>query len=300
MAPTGFRSVEAEVLCADRISPAFVRIRLGGPGMAALGVDGPVLDQRFKLIVPDPHTGALELPGDGPGWYREWSALDQARRGAMRTYSIRRQLLTPDRTEWDVDMVLHGSHAAGPASAWAESARRGDRVGVHGPARGSGPTAGQAFRPGAARDLVLAGDETAAPAIARILEDLPTVAPGATGVALVEIPSAHDTPHIDVPAGMELRWLPRDGAPHGEPMTAALLESCGLPARDAAVTGDASGGASPDMTWDVPDVAGGDRYHWIAGESSVVVALRRALVAAGTPKDSVAFMGYWRRGAPMA
>ena len=43
-----------------------------------------------------------------------------------------------------------------------------------------------------------------------------------------------------------------------------------------------------------------DLYAWIAGESGVVTALRRALVNdLGMDRRQVAFMGYWRRGVSM-
>ncbi|WP_448851483.1 siderophore-interacting protein [Corynebacterium sp. 335C] len=305
MAKAGYRAVTAEVLSVSRPTPAFARVRLGGPGMAELGLACPVLDQRFKLIVPDPGTGRWIRPGDGPDWYREWTAIDESERGAMRTYSIRRQELGEDTTEWDVDVVLHVDEdgTSGPAAAWAASVRPGDVVGVLGPERGTGPNPGQAFRPGAATEIVLAGDETAAPAIARILEDLPEVAPGARAAAFIETPTSADVPAIDAPDGAEVRWLPRDGAPYGTLMASALLEQAGLPLDDAATVGrDAADAAPLDRpTWDVPEEVNSGRYYWIAGESSVVVGLRRRLVAdGGLPRSSVAFMGYWRKGAPMA
>ena len=45
-------------------------------------------------------------------------------------------------------------------------------------------------------------------------------------------------------------------------------------------------------------VSAGDPYVFLAGEASLVRAMRRLAVdAAGVPKEAVAFMGYWRRGA---
>jgi NADPH-dependent ferric siderophore reductase len=56
-----------------------------------------------------------------------------------------------------------------------------------------------------------------------------------------------------------------------------------------------------DDLWDVPDVAAGRFYAWLAGEAGVVVALRRHLVGErGIDRRAVAFMGYWRRGRPPA
>ena len=45
-------------------------------------------------------------------------------------------------------------------------------------------------------------------------------------------------------------------------------------------------------------VSAGEPYVFLAGEAGLVKAMRRLAVdAAGIPKGSVAFMGYWRRGA---
>ena len=43
---------EVEVTAADRLSTSFVRLTLAGAGLADVGVDGPLWDQRFKLVVP--------------------------------------------------------------------------------------------------------------------------------------------------------------------------------------------------------------------------------------------------------
>ena len=70
----------------------------------------------------------------------------------------------------DVDFVLHGS--TGPASAWAERAAVGDEIALIAPnARFPGPTGGFEWHPPAdASCLLVAGDETAVPAICAIVE----------------------------------------------------------------------------------------------------------------------------------
>ena len=65
--------------------------------------------------------------------------------------------------------------------------------------------AASSTRPGDARTVLLAGDETAAPAIARILEDARREL---RGVAFIEVPEGGDILPIDAPAGVEVRWLP--------------------------------------------------------------------------------------------
>ena len=50
---------EVEVVAVERLSPTFVRVELASPVLADFGVDGPRWDQRIKLILPDPETGAI-------------------------------------------------------------------------------------------------------------------------------------------------------------------------------------------------------------------------------------------------
>src|SRR5690606_29015993 len=95
-------------------------------------------------------------------------------RGSMRTYSVRELRVTDDATEVVVDFVLHlAPGLTGPASLWASSASVGDELWIVGPRRGREGRSGIEYAPGSASLVCLVGDETAAPAIARILEDAP-------------------------------------------------------------------------------------------------------------------------------
>ncbi|NTG90676.1 siderophore-interacting protein [Rhizobium rhizogenes] len=121
-----------------------------------------------------------------------------------RVYTIRR--IDTERQEITVDFALHSN--AGPATRWALDARPGDLVGVLGPA---------ANGPKHAKFYVFAGDETALPGIARILESLPCEA---TGHAFVEIDTKADELPLQCPLGVTIHWLHRNGAAAG---TTALL-----------------------------------------------------------------------------
>ncbi|MEJ4099627.1 siderophore-interacting protein [Corynebacterium mastitidis] len=306
----------ARVLRAHRLSPHFVRVVLGGPGLAHLGNSGnPIYDQRIKLVFPRPPHGLPPLP-DSPEWYRAWLALPRELRGDMRTYSIRalRQGTAPDgaeATELTVDFALHLTPgSSGPAAKWAHGARPGQEILVVGPRRGVDRGSGIAFAPGRARAITLAGDETAAPAIARILEDLSRHRPAATARAYIEVPSAADRLLIAHAPTASVDWLPREGAPRGSLLDAALRAHVATRDRDTAhggaplppprLTGDAA-----RLVWEVPEAspqeAQAEPYYWVAGESGMVRGLRRYLVReAGVPRSRVAFMGYWRHGVAMA
>jgi NADPH-dependent ferric siderophore reductase len=41
---------EVEAVRVERLSPSFVRVEFGGACLADFGVDGPLYDQRIKLI----------------------------------------------------------------------------------------------------------------------------------------------------------------------------------------------------------------------------------------------------------
>src|ERR671921_1889646 len=144
------------------------------------------MDQRIKVVLPLPGQAVVDFPSD-PDWYGAWRALPVERRMPIRTYTIR--ALRGEHGEVDVDFVLHG--ATGPASAWAETAVVGDEIVLVAPnARFPGPTGGFEWHPPAdASCLLLAGDETAVPAICAIVESLPA---GCDARVLLEIPTTED------------------------------------------------------------------------------------------------------------
>jgi NADPH-dependent ferric siderophore reductase len=172
------------------------------------------------------------------------------------------------------------------------------------------------FAPGTAGRLLLVGDETALPAIAAILAELPWRARGA---AFIEVPESADVQTVQHPEGVDVVWLAREGQPHGAKLHAAVLQHLG--ARPVSV--DDEDEVDPDL-WETPtysssgedvgsaatlvghDASTGsgqrleDLYAWIAGESGLVTGLRRVLVKElGVDRRQVAFMGYWRRGVAM-
>jgi len=297
---------EVEVVSVERLSTSFVRVELGGPALADFGIDGPVYDQRIKLVLPG-DSGTVPLFVGDESWYATWLDQPAEERGHMRTYTIREVRGSGLDTRLVVDVVLHlAEGATGPGSRWAAAARPGDRLVLLAPRRGV-PFGGIEFVPGPARHLLLVGDETAVPAISSILECLPE---GARGAAYLEVPHADDVLDVDGPLGVEVVWLPREGAPVGELLHAAVVSHLGVPAPVPATDVE----VDPDL-WETPTysssgepltgggVAAGphpDLYAWIAGESGVVTRLRRHLVRdLGIDRRQVAFMGYWRRGVAM-
>ncbi|GAA2875098.1 siderophore-interacting protein [Streptosporangium fragile] len=289
-----FRSFQVRVLRTLRLSPSFVRITFGGEDLADFADNG--FDQRIKVILPLPGGGFTPL-GDDADWYQRWRALPQELRNPIRTYTVR--AVRPGARELDVDFVLHGETS--PASRWATYAAPGDPVVVIGPnAAFPGPAGGQEWAPPAgAEHLLLAGDETAVPAITAIAESL---SGAVRATVLLEVPGAADALPLDVRPGVEVTWLPRAGARHGDLLIPAVraalgrIASSAVPGAEAAPLEDVD--VDAEILWEVPQSSGGaGLYAWLAGEAGVVKLLRRHLVQeAGVPRSSVAFMGYWRLG----
>ncbi|MEU4541073.1 siderophore-interacting protein [Streptosporangium sp. NPDC023825] len=300
-----YRGHRAEVVRAVRLGPNFVRVTFGGEDLAGFADKG--FDQRIKVILPLP-DGSITPLGDGDDWYQRWRALPDELRNPIRTYTAR--AVRPELRELDIDFVLHGE--VGPASRWATRVAPGDRVVVVGPnAAHPGPVGGQEWAPPAgASHLLLAGDETAVPAIAAIVESL---SGSVRATALLEVPEAADALPLDVRPGVEVVWLPREGARHGDLLIPAVRDTLsaltapgGALAGGPAVPAAGPGAANPledvdvdeEILWEVPQASKGDGlYAWLAGEAGVVKLLRRHLVQeSGIDRSSVAFMGYWRLG----
>jgi len=292
-----YRPYLAEVARVERLSPHFVRVTLSAGEFEHFGTAR--LDQRIKLVLPHADgsfsdIGQHEAAGD---WYDRWRALPHAERNLFRTYTVRR--IDPEGCELDVDFVTH--HDAGPAGTWADAARPGQHLVVVGPdARSPYANTGFDWHPGTARRVLLAGDETAVPGIAGILESL-----GAEYEAevFIEVPTAGDILPLAHGPRVRVTWLARDERNHGaallEALTAWAGERTELLARAAAPRRQELADIDVDLEllWDSPEDGVGEFYAWIAGEAAMVKTLRRLLVSGhGVDRKRVAFMGYWRLG----
>ncbi|MBD8080770.1 siderophore-interacting protein [Cellulosimicrobium arenosum] len=269
--PADAHVLTLDVVGSKRVTPSMVRVTLGGEGMEHFAPMG--FDQWFRLFLPRPDQDSLRLPTRSSGmWYVQYRATPKAQRPFVRNYTVR--AVRPDLHELDVDFVVHGD--TGPASSFALSARPGDRVGLL--------DQGIGYNPRAPHDwTLLVADETGLPAVAGICESLPD---DARGLALVEIPEDGDAQEFRVPAGVELRWIPRHGAGRS---TAAEPGHEAVP-----------GGLALDAVRSA-DLPSGEVYAYAVGESGLVTGVRRHLVAErGVPKGNIDFVGYWRHGVAAA
>ena len=296
-----YRPFRATVVSSKRLSPNFQRVRLSG--LDHMGPKDHIRDLRIKLILPG-EAGLAEFPRDPEAnWFEIWQGLDPSTRGQMRTYSVRE--LDRHLGILTVDFVLHTAPGqVGPACAWAAGCAPGDQIYVVAPEAQDEPGPGIEFQPGTATEVHLFGDETAVPAVARIVEEWPE---SVTGTIYLEVPEAADRQELAAPEGVHIEWLPRGDKELGTLLIDALSRhhSLNLPEPEASTS--QSDNAS-EIFWETPvfsssgeeiDVQTTDGiYWWIAGESGVVKQMRRMLVkGAGIPRSQVSFMGYWKRGA---
>lgn len=310
-----YRPYPVTVARVRRLSPHYARVTFTGEDLRWFGTDG--LDQRVKIVFPRADGFLCDVGADDPEilaagtWYARWRELPEDERCPFRTYTVRH--VRPEAREVDIDMVLHAD--GGPAARWAATAAVGDRVVLVGPdARSRESRVGIDWAPGGATELLLAGDETAAPAICSILESLPR---GRRAHAFIEVPDAGDALDVVLPVGAHITWLPRSGRAHGELLVPAIArwvdEHSDVLATGLAVSAQSLEDVDVDAEtlWDSPSVrvlpvdlcrrgserCGHDFYAWFAGEAGVIKTLRRMLVTdSGVCRQRVAFMGYWRLG----
>ncbi len=218
----------------ERLTPAMQRIVFGSPDLSDFASDAP--DDHIKLFLPK--------DGEPDGT-------------VMRDYTPR--AFDPDRAELTIDFALHD---AGPATTWAMRAKVGDRLEIGGP-RGSLVVADDFDW------YLLAGDETALPAICRRLEEL---RPGVPATTFVLLDGPEDIPDIATRADWRPHWVFRDRDSEDALRLRSALSGHALP--------------------------GGDGYVWIAAEASVARVLRTEMVETrGHPKAWLKASGYWVRGA---
>ncbi len=233
------------------LTPHMIRVVLGGEGLAAFSTGG-FTDHYVKLQFPregvaypepfDPARVRAELPRE------QWPT--------SRTYTVRQW--DAEAGELTVDFVHHGDE--GVAGPWAARARPGDDLYFGGPGGG--------YAPGPDADwYLLAGDESALPAIASCLEALPE---GSTAHVFVEVSGPEEEQKLSTPADARITWLHRGEDGVGQALVRAV------------------------SAFDFP---AGSPEAFVHGEAGFVRELRRLLrVEHGLPLDRLSVSGYWRTG----
>ena len=243
--PPSFRL--AAVDSVTRLGPWMARVTLSGPGLEGFTVDQPAASVRL-LLPPAPGRPLVV-----PVWNGNEFLLPDGARPTLRTFTPRH--VRHDGI--DLDIVVH---AGGAASTWVEAAACGDPVAISGPGRGYTIDAD-------APAFLLAGDESAIPAIGQLLEVLPSGRP-----VRVEVEVAHPDACLPFPErpGTDVGWhVRRAGAAPGDALVPAVCRS---------------------------DLVPGTRV-WVAGEAAAVQRIRRHLFEQqGLPHAQATVRGYWKNG----
>ncbi len=189
---------QMQVLSAHNISPKMRRVRLRGENMHRFSHSG----MHIRILIPPANIDVPQWPITGEDGRPVWPEGEM--KLTSRIYTIRN--IDPESGEVDIDVVIHDGT---PGSEWALNADKGGVVGMTGPGGGDA---------GDAEWYLLAGDETALPAIGRIIERLPS---HAKVIARIEVDDEAEEQSFNSQCFLDLQWLHRNGAEAG---TTTLLE----------------------------------------------------------------------------
>lgn len=241
------------VLEVEDLNSLMRRVIFGGSDMAkaAFPFVRMAVADHVKLVFPELESGELHLPAPGP----DRLIMPEGRpRPIFRDYTVR--AFNTEQQSITVDFVIHDHGVAG---RWAATAKPGMNLGVLGP-RGS-----HLYPTGFAHYLI-AGDETALPAIARWLEELPEHR-GCD--VFISVNSAEGELDLPPHPGAVVRYL------HRTVLGGTALED--------AVT-----------SW---RPAHEDLFVWAAGEATSMKAIRRHIRdILNVPKAHTDIDGYWKKG----
>lgn len=245
---------QATVLRTERLTRDLVRVHLTGDDIA----DMPPLeytDSYVKLLFA-PEGASYSWPFD-PEEIRETRPREEW--PVTRTYTVRH--LDPETGTMAVDFVVHGPQ--GLAGPWAGSAKPGDTIGFMGP--------GGAWKPREDANLtILAGDESALPAIAAALDAMPHEAKVA---AFVEVADESTQLSVRQMPGLDLTWVHRGESAYGVPLAHAVREGC-------------------EGLTDVEKLS-----VFVHGNAEMIKELRRLfIVDLGVDREWASISGYWRTG----
>lgn len=242
----------AKVRRVHPLNPHMVRITVAGETPDWFTLKGPC--GHIRVYFPPAGEDAPPLPTAGPNG-AEWPA---GQRPVSRAYTPRSW--NPETAELDIDFVLHGT---GPGASWASQVKPGQTILV-----GAQSTP---YLPDAAADWhLLVGDETALPAIATILEQLPYTT---QADVFVEVRDRSVEQPLESAASLNVKWLHR--GPNPAAAGGALI---------AAV-----------RAAELPE---GEGRVFVACEAAAMREIRRHLLEdRGLERGAVYTQGYWKLGA---
>jgi NADPH-dependent ferric siderophore reductase len=252
-----------EVVRREKLTSHMFRVVLGGSGFDTF-TPSKFTDSYVKVVFVADDVDMAGLPR--PLTLDSFADLPAAKQPVVRTLTVRRT--DPAAREIAIDVVVHGEHGA--AGLWAATAEPGQ------PAYLMGPSG--AYAPDPAADWhLLAGDETALPAISVALEALPA---NAIGQTLIEIAGPEDEIPLIAPDGVQINWIYRGG-------------------RADLISEDRAGDFAPliEAVKSAPWLPG-QVHVFIHGEAQAVMHNLRPYIRNDREVDAkwASISGYWRRG----
>ena len=234
----------ARVMCfvqQEQITPTCIRITLAGEDLEFLTTEG----LHFRLFSPKNRVRAPIWPSIQDDGTTKWARGEDEL--SNRVFTIR----YISATHLTFDLI---THPTGEAIDWIKNVQPDDEVLVTGPGGG--------YFPPSDKWLLMGGDETALPALARILENLPT---DAAGHVVIETAGLESRVSINHPENVKLEWVDKDSAPKN-----ALLDRlCAI--------------SPPDNT---------PAYGWFAGEFFQAQTMRKHFKSFLDKKQQLS-VAYW-------
>lgn len=228
------------------LTPRMKRIVFGGDG----------LDEFEPCEFSDQYVNVLIPPADAPYSVPFDTSTPLTPRPVGRRYTIRSW--DAETRQMTIDFVLHGE--VGTTGRWANSAKVGDLMQFTGPSGGYAPTSDADW-------YLMAGDESALPAIAASLEIVPA---GARTIVVILVDNAEHELELSSPGDVTITWLHREDHAESGERFAQTIRDLSFPEGIASV--------------------------FVHGEASEVRAIRKHLLGERRiPKEQTSISPYWRR-----
>ncbi|MDX3927000.1 MAG: DUF2218 domain-containing protein [Shinella sp.] len=242
---------EVTVVSAEDVTPHMRRVKFACADVAPFARG----DIHVRLLVP-PKGRPPVWPGLREDGRVAWPEGEDEL--LVRVYTIR--AVDAERGELWVDFLQHPAPGVStPGADFARDARPGEKVALLGPGGGSLPQA---------KSILLAGDESALPAIARIAAEMPS---DTRMQAIIEVLDETEEQPLPSAGSLDVRWLHRKNYPAG--VTGVLAEAT----RNAIASID-------DET-----------FVWVACEKEEVRSIRTFLKNRQHDRKRMYVAWYWER-----
>jgi NADPH-dependent ferric siderophore reductase len=242
---------EITVASVEDVTPHMRRVKFASPDITPF-VNA---DMHVRLLVP-PRGRKPVWPGIQEDGRAAWPTGEDEL--LVRVYTIR--AVDTERGELWIDFLQHPVPGVStPGADFARDAQPGDRAALLGPGGGGLPQA---------EKILLIGDESALPAIARIAAEVPA---GTRMEAIVEVKDAAEEQQLVTAGTLDIRWLHRESYPPGA--TNTITETA------------------------LAAIAGIDEntFVWVACEKEDVRRIRAALKARKHDRKQMYVAWYWER-----